>query len=146
MPALVKAAAGGGGRGMRVVRTADDLGEAIEAASREAASAFGDGTVFVEPYIEHGRHVEVQIVGDAHGNVVHLGERDCSIQRRNQKVVEESPSAGVSGDVRAALCDGAVALARSVGYHGAGTVEFLVGATARSTSWRSTHGSRSSIR
>jgi propionyl-CoA carboxylase alpha chain len=126
-PALVKAAAGGGGRGMRIVRSADELGAAIEASSREAVSAFGDGTVFVEPYIERGRHVEVQIVGDQHGNVIHLGERECSIQRRNQKVIEESPSAGITVDVRTALCDGALALARTAGYHGLGTVEFLVG-------------------
>ena len=97
-PALVKAAAGGGGRGMRIVRSADELAAAIEASSREALSAFGDGTVFVEPYIERGRHVEVQIMGDTHGNVIHLGERECSIQRRNQKVIEESPSAGITPD------------------------------------------------
>ncbi len=114
---------------MRIVRSADELDDAVEAASREALSAFGDGTVFVEPYIERGRHVEVQIIGDQHGNVVHLGERECSIQRRNQKVIEESPSAGITDDARTALCDGALALARHVGYHGAGTVEFLVGAT-----------------
>jgi len=127
-PALVKAAAGGGGRGMRVVRSADELDEAVAAASREALSAFGDGAVFIEPYLERGRHVEVQVFGDRHGNVVHLGERECSIQRRNQKVVEESPSAGISDEVRTALCNGAVALARHVGYEGAGTVEFMVGA------------------
>ena len=127
-PALVKAAAGGGGRGMRVVRGADSLDDAVAAASREALSAFGDGTVFIEPYLERGRHVEVQIIGDTHGNVVHLGERECSIQRRNQKIVEESPSAGISAEVRATLCEGAVALARHVGYEGAGTVEFMVGA------------------
>ncbi len=127
MPALVKAAAGGGGRGMRVVRTTAELADAVEAASREALSAFGDGTVFIEPYIERGRHVEVQIMGDRHGNVVHLGERECSIQRRNQKVIEESPSAGISAATRAALCEGALALARHVGYENAGTVEFLVG-------------------
>ncbi len=126
-PALVKAAAGGGGRGMRVVRSADELDDAVAAASREALSAFGDGTVFIEPYLERGRHVEVQIMGDRHGNVVHLGERECSIQRRNQKIVEESPSAGITPETRAALCDGAVALARHVGYEGAGTVEFMVG-------------------
>ena len=126
-PALVKAAAGGGGRGMRVVRSADELDAAVAAASREALSAFGDGTVFIEPYLERGRHVEVQIMGDRHGNVVHLGERECSIQRRNQKVVEESPSAGITPEIRTALCDGAVALARHVGYEGAGTVEFMVG-------------------
>jgi propionyl-CoA carboxylase alpha chain len=127
-PALVKAAAGGGGRGMRVVRSSDELDDAVEAASREALAAFGDGAVFIEPYLERGRHVEVQVFGDRHGNVVHLGERECSIQRRNQKIVEESPSAGISDDVRTTLCEGAVALARHVGYEGAGTVEFMVGA------------------
>ena len=127
MPALVKAAAGGGGRGMRVVRDASELSEAVEAASREAESAFGDGRVFIEPYIEHGRHVEVQIMGDALGNVIHLGERECSIQRRNQKVIEESPSPGINDETRSALWSGAVALANHVGYQNAGTVEFLVG-------------------
>ena len=127
MPALVKAASGGGGRGMRIVRSADELDEAIVSAGREAMAAFGDGTVFVEPYIERGRHIEVQIMGDEFGNVIHLGERECSIQRRNQKVFEESPSAGISESTRAAVCDGALALARHVGYQGAGTVEFLVG-------------------
>ena len=126
-PALVKAAAGGGGRGMRVVRRADELTEAISAASREALSAFGDGAVFIEPYLERGRHVEVQIMGDHYGNIVHLGERECSIQRPNHKIVEVSPSAGISAEVRETLCAGAVALARHVGYEGAGTVEFMVG-------------------
>ncbi len=132
-PALVKAAAGGGGRGMRVVRSADELDDAVAAASREALAAFGDGAVFIEPFLERGRHVEVQVFGDRHGNVVHLGERECSIQRRNQKVVEESPSAGITPEVRDALCAGAVALARHVGYEGAGTVEFMVGADATIT-------------
>jgi propionyl-CoA carboxylase alpha chain len=127
MPALVKAAAGGGGRGMRIVREQSELEDAVSAAAREAESAFGDGTVFIEPYIENGRHVEVQIMGDSHGNVVHLGERECSIQRRNQKVVEESPSPGISQEIRTALTDGALALARHIGYENAGTVEFLVG-------------------
>ena len=127
MPALVKAAAGGGGRGMRIVRDPAELANAVAAAAREAESSFGDGTVFVEPYLERGRHVEVQIVGDARGNVIHLGERECSIQRRNQKVVEEAPSPGIDDATRRALCDGALALARHVGYLGAGTVEFLVG-------------------
>ena len=133
MPVLVKAAAGGGGRGMRVVREQAELAAAVEAASREAASAFGDGTVFIEPYIERGRHVEVQILGDAHGNVVHLGERECSIQRRNQKVVEEAPSPGITDEVRARLHEGALALARHIGYLGAGTVEFMVGEAADGT-------------
>ena len=130
MPVLVKAAAGGGGRGMRVVRNPADLAAAVEAASREAASAFGDGTVFIEPYIEHGRHVEVQILGDRHGNVIHLGDRECSIQRRNQKVIEEAPSPGIGDETRRRLHDGALALARHVGYVGAGTVEFMVGDSA----------------
>lgn len=127
MPALVKAAAGGGGRGMRVVHRAEDLAGAIEAAGREALAAFGDPTVFIEPYIEHGRHIEVQIMGDSQGSVIHLGERDCSVQRRNQKVVEEAPAPGLDPTTRDALRSGAVALARHVGYRGAGTVEFLLG-------------------
>jgi propionyl-CoA carboxylase alpha chain len=130
MPALIKAAAGGGGRGMRIVRDRADLAGAVASAGREAMSAFGDGTVFIEPYIERGRHVEVQILGDAHGNVVHLGDRECSIQRRNQKVIEEAPSPGISGEVRARLHEGALALARHVGYVGAGTVEFMVAESA----------------
>lgn len=128
MPAMVKAAAGGGGRGMRIVTDPGKMAEVVASASREAESAFGDGRVFVEPLIENGRHVEVQILGDTHGNVVHLGERDCSIQRRHQKVIEEAPSPGIGEATRKALCDGAVALAREVAYRGAGTVEFLVGA------------------
>ncbi len=127
-PALVKAVAGGGGRGMRIVRSVGDLADAVASASREAESSFGDGTVFIEPFIESGRHIEVQIMGDSHGNVIHLGERDCSVQRRNQKVIEEAPAAALDGDTRQALLDGAVALARHVGYENAGTVEFLVGA------------------
>jgi propionyl-CoA carboxylase alpha chain len=127
MPVLVKAAAGGGGRGMRVVHDRADLADAVDAATREALSAFGDGTVFIEPYIVRGRHVEVQILGDAHGNVVHLGERECSIQRRNQKIVEEAPSPGITDEVRTRLHEGALALARHVGYLGVGTVEFMVG-------------------
>ena len=127
MPALVKAAAGGGGRGMRIVTEPELLAESILSASREAKAAFGDGAVFIEPYIERGRHIEVQIMGDQHGHVIHLGERECSIQRRNQKVIEESPSSGISAATRAAVCEGALALARAVRYVGAGTVEFLVG-------------------
>jgi propionyl-CoA carboxylase alpha chain len=129
LPVLVKAAAGGGGRGMRVVYEQAELADAVDAAAREAASAFGDGTVFIEPYIAHGRHVEVQIIGDTHGHVVHLGDRECSIQRRNQKVVEEAPSPGISDETRQRLLDGALALARHVGYVGAGTVEFMIGDT-----------------
>jgi propionyl-CoA carboxylase alpha chain len=124
LPLLVKASAGGGGRGMRVVRTLADLPAEIAAAAAEAESAFGDGTVFVEPYVERGRHVEVQVVGHA-GGVLVLGERDCSIQRRHQKVVEESPAPGLSEDTRRALHAAAAAAAAAVDYRGAGTVEFL---------------------
>jgi propionyl-CoA carboxylase alpha chain len=123
-PLLVKASAGGGGRGMRIVRTLADLPAEVGAASAEAASAFGDGTVFVEPYVEHGRHVEVQVVGHAAGVLV-LGERDCSIQRRHQKVVEESPAPRLPDRTRSALHEAARAAAAAIDYRGAGTVEFL---------------------
>ena len=125
LPLLVKASAGGGGRGMRIVRELGSLDSEVEAARAEAASAFGDGTVFVEPYVERGRHVEVQVVGDRHGDVLVLGERDCSIQRRHQKVVEEAPAPGLADMVRTALHDAARKAAASIGYVGAGTVEFL---------------------
>ncbi len=125
-PVLVKAAAGGGGRGMRVVNTAGELAGAVASASREARSAFGDGTVFLEPYLESARHIEVQIIGDSHGNVIHLGDRDCSVQRRNQKVIEEAPAPALADGVRERLREGALALARHTGYENAGTVEFLV--------------------
>ena len=125
-PLLVKAAAGGGGKGMRIVRDPADFEAALAAARREALSAFGDDTILVERYVEHGRHVEVQVLADGHGNVVHLFERDCSVQRRHQKVIEEAPAPTISAQVRAVLTDSAVALAREVGYVNAGTVEFLV--------------------
>jgi propionyl-CoA carboxylase alpha chain len=126
LPILVKASAGGGGRGMRIVRALDDLADQVKLAADEAASAFGDPTVFCEPYLEHGRHVEVQVVGDTHGNVVVLGERDCSLQRRHQKVVEEAPAPGLSEETRRTLHDGARLAAQAIGYVGAGTVEFMV--------------------
>ena len=125
-PVLVKAASGGGGKGMRIVRAPSELTEALASAEREAESAFGDGTVLVERYLEHGRHVEVQILADGHGSVVHLGERDCSVQRRHQKVVEESPAPTISPALRERLLDAAVRLCREVGYVNAGTVEFIV--------------------
>jgi propionyl-CoA carboxylase alpha chain len=128
LPALVKASAGGGGRGMRIVRDSGGLAEAIASAEREAAASFGDGTVFVERYLEGARHVEVQVFADTHGNVVALGERDCTIQRRHQKVVEEAPSPAVGSELRAHMFAAAVAAARAVGYVGAGTVEFLLAA------------------
>ncbi|MFC8583080.1 acetyl/propionyl/methylcrotonyl-CoA carboxylase subunit alpha [Streptomyces sp. NPDC057217] len=126
LPVLVKAAAGGGGRGMRVVRELASLAEEWESASAEAASAFGDGEVFVEPYVEDGRHVEVQLLCDAHGTVWALGTRDCSLQRRHQKVIEEAPAPGLPAALEASLLDTAVRAAKAVGYVGAGTVEFLV--------------------
>ena len=126
LPVLVKAAAGGGGRGMRIVRRLDELGAALEGARAEAASAFGDGEVFVEPYIEHGRHVEVQILADTHGTVWPLGTRDCSLQRRHQKVIEEAPAPGLPEGLVKELHALAVRAARAVAYAGAGTVEFLV--------------------
>jgi propionyl-CoA carboxylase alpha chain len=125
-PVLVKASAGGGGRGMRIVRDHESLAEAVASARREASSAFGDGTVFCERYVERARHIEVQVLADAHGNVVTLGERECSIQRRHQKIIEETPSPAVSPKLREALCQAAVSAARAVSYVGAGTVEFIL--------------------
>ena len=126
-PMLVKASAGGGGRGMRIVRRPDELVAALDAAEQEAAAAFGDGTVFCERFVERGRHVEIQIFADRHGHVVSLHERECSIQRRHQKIVEESPSPAVDAELRARMGVAAVEAARAVGYEGAGTVEFLLG-------------------
>ncbi len=127
LPVLVKAAAGGGGRGMRVVRQLADLEAELTAAARaEATSAFGDGEVFVEPYVEGGRHVEVQILADTHGTVWSLGTRDCSLQRRHQKVIEESPAPGLTDQLAQELSDLAIRAARAVAYEGAGTVEFLI--------------------
>ncbi|WP_328769678.1 acetyl/propionyl/methylcrotonyl-CoA carboxylase subunit alpha [Streptomyces sp. NBC_00286] len=126
LPVLVKAAAGGGGRGMRVVRRLGDLEGELAAARAEAQSAFGDGQVFIEPYVEGGRHVEVQILADTHGTVWPLGTRDCSLQRRHQKVIEEAPAPGLTSELTDSLYAMAVRAARTVGYVGAGTVEFLV--------------------
>jgi acetyl/propionyl-CoA carboxylase alpha subunit len=125
-PLVVKAAAGGGGRGMRVVRAAPDLEDALAAAEREAAGAFGDGTVYLERLLERPRHVEVQLLGDTHGTVVALGERDCSVQRRHQKVLEEAPAPRLSPGLRAALHEAAVAFGSAIGYRSAGTVEFVL--------------------
>jgi len=125
-PVLVKASAGGGGRGMRAVVRPEDFAEAVRGAKREAEAAFGDGSVFLEKLVGDPRHVEVQVIGDNHGNVVHLGERECSIQRRHQKVVEEAPSPALHWELREEICAAAVRLAREAGYRNAGTVEFLL--------------------
>src|SRR5690349_2246582 len=124
-PVLIKAVAGGGGKGMRRVDAAKDFGDALESCKREAASSFGDDRVLIEKYILSPRHIEVQVFGDSHGNVVHLFERDCSLQRRHQKVIEEAPAPGLTEQQRAAMGAAAVAAARAVRYQGAGTVEFL---------------------
>jgi len=124
-PLIIKAVAGGGGRGMRVVRAAADFTEALRAARQEGASAFGDDRVLIERYLERPRHIEVQVFGDSHGNAVHLFERDCSAQRRHQKVIEEAPAPGISTDMRDAMGAAAVAAAKAVQYQGAGTVEFI---------------------
>ncbi|MDH4277204.1 MAG: carbamoyl-phosphate synthase L chain ATP-binding protein [Acidimicrobiia bacterium] len=125
-PLLVKAAAGGGGKGMRLVERPENLDEAVAGARREAAGAFGDDRVFLERYVRRSRHIEIQILGDAHGTVIHLGERECSIQRRHQKIVEEAPSVRLDEALRRAMGSAAVALADSIGYKSAGTVEFLL--------------------
>jgi acetyl/propionyl-CoA carboxylase alpha subunit len=125
-PLLIKAAAGGGGRGMRIVRASSELAEAVAAAKREAKAAFGDETVFFERYLERPRHVEIQLLADDHGNVFSLGERECSIQRRHQKVLEEAPSPALRPDLRARMSDAAIAFARTIGYRSLGTAEFLL--------------------
>jgi len=125
-PIMIKAVAGGGGRGMRLVEREDDLAAALEGAQREAQAAFGNSAVLIEKVVVAPRHIEVQVFGDSHGNVVHLFERDCSLQRRNQKVIEEAPAPGMSPQLRAKICEAAVTCAKAVRYEGAGTVEFLV--------------------
>jgi 3-methylcrotonyl-CoA carboxylase alpha subunit len=124
-PVLVKASAGGGGRGMRIVREAGELAAALESAAREAVAAFGDGRLLIEKYLDRPRHIEIQVFADAHGNAIYLGERECSIQRRHQKVVEEAPAPGMDPKTRARMGEAAVAAAASIGYVGAGTVEFI---------------------
>ncbi len=126
LPIMIKAAAGGGGKGMRIIRDLESLPEALESTSREAKNYFSDGTVFIEQYIENPRHIEIQVLGDNYGNVVHLFERECSIQRRHQKIIEESPSPTLTPEVRKAMGDTAVRIAKKIGYNNAGTVEFLV--------------------
>jgi 3-methylcrotonyl-CoA carboxylase alpha subunit len=128
-PVLVKASAGGGGRGMRVVQAAGALADAVTSAKREAKAAFGDDRVLVEKYVDKPRHIEVQIFGDNHGNAVHLFERDCSAQRRHQKVIEEAPAPGMTREMRSAMTEAAVKAAKAIRYSGAGTIEFIVDAS-----------------
>src|SRR4249919_1104168 len=125
-PVMMKASAGGGGKGMRLAYSEKDVREGFEATKREGLASFGDDRVFIEKFIEHPRHIEIQVLGDKHGNILYLGERECSIQRRHQKVIEEAPSPFVSPEMRKAMGEQAVALARAVGYHSAGTVELIV--------------------
>ncbi len=125
-PVIIKATAGGGGKGMRVVQREEDLEKAFQTARNEAEKAFGNAGVYIEKFVEEPRHVEIQVLGDQHGNVIHLGERDCSVQRRHQKLIEESPSPIVSEELRAEMGEAAVAAAKAINYEGAGTVEFLV--------------------
>jgi len=130
-PVILKAAAGGGGRGMRVVRDREALAQAFLTCQAEAGAAFGTSEIYIEQYLEHARHVEIQILADRHGGIVHLGERDCSIQRRHQKLIEEAPSPAVSAGLRAALGEAALAIGRGAAYENAGTVEFLLDRSGR---------------
>jgi acetyl-CoA carboxylase biotin carboxylase subunit len=125
-PVIIKATAGGGGKGMRVAKNGDEFAQSFTLAQNEALSAFGNGSVYIEKYLAKPRHVEIQIMGDKHGKVVHLGERDCSVQRRHQKLIEEAPSPALTDDLRERMGDAAVKLAAAIGYSGAGTIEFLL--------------------
>lgn len=125
-PVLIKAAAGGGGKGMRVAPDADAFTQQLQMAQNEARSAFGDASVYLEKYLSRPRHIEIQIIGDQHGNVIHLGERECSLQRRHQKLIEEAPSVAVTPELRASMGDAAIRGAQAIGYYSAGTIEFLL--------------------
>ncbi|MCA9521343.1 MAG: ATP-grasp domain-containing protein, partial [Myxococcales bacterium] len=127
-PVMIKAAAGGGGKGLRLIRAGEDVRAAVRRASSEAEKAFGDGSVYIEKYVNQPRHIEFQILADTHGNVLHLNERECSVQRRHQKIIEETPSPFLAPEVRSRMAEAAIAAARAVRYRGAGTIEFLVDA------------------
>jgi 3-methylcrotonyl-CoA carboxylase alpha subunit len=135
-PVLIKASAGGGGKGMRAVAKAEEFADALASCQREAKSSFGDEHVLIEKYLQRPRHIEIQVFGDSHGNCVYLFERDCSVQRRHQKVVEEAPAPGMTPERRAAMGKAAVDAAKAVAYVGAGTVEFIANQDGTSTSWR----------
>jgi acetyl-CoA carboxylase biotin carboxylase subunit len=130
-PVIIKATAGGGGKGMRIARDAESFGQSFQLARNEALAAFGSAAVYVEKYLDRPRHVEIQVMGDQHGRVMHLGERDCSVQRRHQKLIEEAPSPAVTADLREGMGEAAVRAAAKIGYVGAGTVEFLLDSTGR---------------
>ncbi len=130
-PVILKAAAGGGGRGMRIVHAEEEIGSQFQTAHEEAERAFGDGSIYLEKYLTEPRHIEFQVFGDRHGHVIHLGERECSIQRRHQKLIEESPSPALTPELRAEMGEAAVALCRNVGYENAGTIEFLLDSDRR---------------
>ena len=125
-PVLIKASAGGGGKGMRIVRNEDEMAGSFEMATNEALNAFGNGDVYIEKFVEEPRHIEIQVLGDQHGNVIHLGERDCTVQRRHQKLIEETPSPFIDDEIREAMGEAAIKGAKSVNYEGAGTIEFIV--------------------
>ena len=145
-PVLIKAIAGGGGKGMRKVDAAGDFDDALASCMREAKSSFGDDRVLIEKYILSPRHIEVQIFGDSHGNVVHMFERDCSLQRRHQKVIEEAPAPGMTADVRKAMTGAAIEAARAVNYEGAGTVEFIVDGSGKTPPrWFLVHGNEHAL-
>jgi Acetyl/propionyl-CoA carboxylase, alpha subunit len=135
-PVIIKATAGGGGRGMRIVRNREEFAKAYDMCQNEALNAFGDAGVYVEKFVDRPRHIEIQVLGDKHGNVIHLGERECSLQRRHQKILEEAPSPVMTPELRERMGQAAIKAAKAIDYEGAGTIEFLVDADHNFYSWR----------